>query len=665
MARRRVRARRALARRCGSTAVRPPLSAVSQVAESQSPIDVPAAVPAPPCSVSFPPSRSRMRVMNPTARFGRTTPRSCSAQPRSAASRSGRAAPAWPPSPWSSPCRPCAATCPASGATGAPTPGARATRRSTRSTPATSTSSRSRGRGTPAPSAPTSTTAPRRSTRTAASSRWPPRVASTMAIDPETGETLWMWRLDEGIRWQKAPRQFAGRGLAYWTDGARGARDRRDAGLPHGLARREDRPPRSEVRQERHRGPAWTGSACRSCRSRSTTPVRSSSPTPRRRAARGPARRGTRSTKTGADGTVGIDPAYGQIANSSPAIIVGDVIVVGNSSIHGYYPIRVRNLPGYIRGFDVRTGKQLWKFNLVPQPGEFGAETWKNGSKIGTEGVGKNDAWAHLLGRSGARARVHPRRHAAHGRVRRPPPRRQPVRQQPRRARREDGRSGSGTSRWCTTTSGTTTRRWRPTSWTSRWTAACARSSRRPPSRGGCTPSTARPASRSGRSSETPVLQSEVPGEKTSPTQPIPTQARAVRAAGARGESDLIDYTPAIKDSALKLAKTLPHGAVLHPGVAGRRLHAERAHLLLVRARRVRWREHRRRRGGRSGDGHAVRGLAERAQHDRAAEGSVQRVPTTARRATTAASSARSIRRRATRRRTSRGGGFEGARPAR
>ena len=43
------------------------------------------------------------------------------------------------------------------------------------------------------------------------------RVAT--AIDPENGETLWMWRLDEGIRWQKAPRQFAGRGLSYWTDG--------------------------------------------------------------------------------------------------------------------------------------------------------------------------------------------------------------------------------------------------------------------------------------------------------------------------------------------------------------------------------------------------------------------------------------------------------------
>jgi glucose dehydrogenase len=59
---------------------------------------------------------------------------------------------------------------------------------------------------------------------------------------------------------------------------------------------------------------------------------------------------------------MGIDPAQGQIANSSPAIVVNDVIIVGNSAMHGYYPLRLHNLPGYIRGFDVHTGKQLWKF---------------------------------------------------------------------------------------------------------------------------------------------------------------------------------------------------------------------------------------------------------------------------------------------------------------
>src|SRR5438128_523503 len=40
------------------------------------------------------------------------------------------------------------------------------------------------------------------------------------AIDPATGETLWMFRYDEGRRGQNAPvRPAAGRGLAYWTDG--------------------------------------------------------------------------------------------------------------------------------------------------------------------------------------------------------------------------------------------------------------------------------------------------------------------------------------------------------------------------------------------------------------------------------------------------------------
>ena len=56
--------------------------------------------------------------------------------------------------------------------------------------------------------------------------------------------------LDEGIRWQKAPRQFAGRGLAYWTDGSERARHRRHARLSPRVARREDRasPIRSSAR---------------------------------------------------------------------------------------------------------------------------------------------------------------------------------------------------------------------------------------------------------------------------------------------------------------------------------------------------------------------------------------------------------------------------------
>lgn len=42
---------------------------------------------------------------------------------------------------------------------------------------------------------------------------------SIVAIDPGSGELLWMYRLDEGERGAKAPRRFSGRGVASWSDG--------------------------------------------------------------------------------------------------------------------------------------------------------------------------------------------------------------------------------------------------------------------------------------------------------------------------------------------------------------------------------------------------------------------------------------------------------------
>src|SRR5438445_172037 len=36
--------------------------------------------------------------------------------------------------------------------------------------------------------------------------------------------------------------------------------------------------------------------------------------------------------------------------------------------------------PEDVRGFDARSGKLLWTFHVVPREGEFGAETWGNGS---------------------------------------------------------------------------------------------------------------------------------------------------------------------------------------------------------------------------------------------------------------------------------------------
>ena len=198
--------------------------------------------------------------------------------------------------------------------------------------------------------------------------------------------------------------------------------------------------------------------------------------------------RGTQTTKTGADGTVGIDPALGQIAASCPPIIVNDVIIVGNSHIHGYYPIRVRNLPE----LHPRLRRPHRQAALEVQPGAASRASsaprrGRTARRSGHAGRRQERRVGAVLGRSRAGPRLHPGRHAADGRVRRPSSGRQPVRQQHRRARREDRASASGTSRWCITTSGTTTRRWRRTCSTSPSTASRGRSSRRPPSRAGST----------------------------------------------------------------------------------------------------------------------------------------------------------------------------------
>jgi quinoprotein glucose dehydrogenase len=66
---------------------------------------------------------------------------------------------------------------------------------------------------------------------------------------------------------------------------------------------------------------------------------------------------------------------------------------------------------------------------------------------------------------------------------------------------------------------------------------------------------------------ETPVLASDVPGEQAAKTQPIPSKPAPFSQQGLV-EADLIDYTPAIKDSALKLAKKCRMGPYYIPGSA-------------------------------------------------------------------------------------------------
>src|SRR5690606_39047252 len=81
----------------------------------------------------------------------------------------------------------------------------------------------------------------------------------------------------------------------------------------------------------------------------------------------------------------------GTIGATSPPTIVNDVVVVGAALQAGPSPRSRENVPGYVRGYDVRTGDRLWTFRTIPRPGEFGNETWEDGS---WEYTGHTGAWA-------------------------------------------------------------------------------------------------------------------------------------------------------------------------------------------------------------------------------------------------------------------------------
>jgi len=89
----------------------------------------------------------------------------------------------------------------------------------------------------------------------------------------------------------------------------------------------------------------------------------------------------------------GIALERGYITASSPPIVVNGVVIVGNSAEQGYNQSRIENVPGDILAYDAATGKFLWKFNVIPRPGEFGHETWENDAWSWTGDV---SSWAPM-----------------------------------------------------------------------------------------------------------------------------------------------------------------------------------------------------------------------------------------------------------------------------
>jgi len=73
----------------------------------------------------------------------------------------------------------------------------------------------------------------------------------------------------------------------------------------------------------------------------------------------------------------GIPKEIGYVTSSSPPIVVNGVVVVGNSAEQGYNQSRIENIPGDVLGYDAKTGAFKWKFNVIPEAGEFGMDTWE------------------------------------------------------------------------------------------------------------------------------------------------------------------------------------------------------------------------------------------------------------------------------------------------
>lgn len=76
---------------------------------------------------------------------------------------------------------------------------------------------------------------------------------------------------------------------------------------------------------------------------------------------------------------------------TSPPVVYEDLVILGNGVWDGF--IYERDPPGNILAFDVSSGELAWRFNLIPQAGELGAETWEDGAN---ERTGHTNAWAQL-----------------------------------------------------------------------------------------------------------------------------------------------------------------------------------------------------------------------------------------------------------------------------
>jgi quinoprotein glucose dehydrogenase len=171
---------------------------------------------------------------------------------------------------------------------------------------------------------------------------------SVIAADPATGELLWIWRIDEGARATGVRRNS--RGVAHWTNGA----ESRILVVTQGY---------QLVSLD--------------------------------------AKTGHQDLQFGVEGIVDLtkevekdsnfNPEIGHLMNTSPPLVTGDIVIVPTSLENARVPKSQKFPKGDIMAFNVRTGKRVWVFHTIPRKGEFGTDTWENDSNVFS---GHTGAWA-------------------------------------------------------------------------------------------------------------------------------------------------------------------------------------------------------------------------------------------------------------------------------
>jgi quinoprotein glucose dehydrogenase len=171
-----------------------------------------------------------------------------------------------------------------------------------------------------------------------------------IALDALTGELLWMHRVDEGERALNAPRQLSGHGCSYWSDG---------------------------------------------------TKERILYVTPGYQLVCLDAATGVPDPAFGVRGIVDLkldidqdlDPLTADIGLHATPLVVRNMVVVGAAHTAGDQPKVRNNAKGYVRAYEIATGKRKWIFHTIPRKGEFGYDTWVDGD---AEKAGNTGVWAQM-----------------------------------------------------------------------------------------------------------------------------------------------------------------------------------------------------------------------------------------------------------------------------